>query len=94
MAMDSSGPHAFSFSPGISLVVNCQTQEEIDYYWDKLTAGGQENKCGWLVDQFGVSWQIVPVILGQLMSDPERAPRVTQAFLQMKKFDLEKLVNA
>lgn len=94
MAMDSSVPHSFSFNAGISLVVDCQTQEEIDYYWSKLTEGGQENKCGWLIDKYGVSWQIVPVILGKLMSDPEKAPRVTRAFLQMKKFDLEKLVNA
>ena len=94
MAMDSSMAHPFSFNEGISLVVNCQTQEEIDYYWDKLTEGGREDRCGWLKDKYGVCWQIVPVILGKLMSDPEKAPRVTQAFLQMTKFDIEKLVNA
>lgn len=94
MAMDSSMPHPFSFNEGISFVVDCKTQEEIDYYWRKLTEGGRENRCGWLKDKYGVSWQIVPAILGKLMSDPEKAPHVTQAFLQMKKFDIEKLVNA
>jgi len=94
MAMDSSMPHAFSFNEGISLVINCQTQEEIDYYWLKLTQGGQEDRCGWLKDQYGVSWQIVPAVLGKLMTNPEKAPRVIQAFMQMKKFDIEKLVNA
>ena len=94
MAMDSSMPHPFSFTEGISFVVECETQEEIDYYWDKLTEGGQESMCGWLKDKFGVSWQIVPAILGKLMSDPEKAPRVIQAFLQMKKFDIEKLRQA
>lgn len=94
MAMDSSMSHSFSFNEGISFVVDCKTQEEIDYYWRKLTDGGREDRCGWLKDKYGVSWQIVPAILGKLMSDPEKAPRVTHAFLQMKKFDIEKLVNA
>ena len=94
MAMDSAMPHSFSFNEGLSLVVTCENQEEIDYYWGKLTAGGREDRCGWLQDQFGVSWQIVPAILGKLMTDPEKAPRVMQAFRQMKKFDIEKLVNA
>jgi len=94
MAMDSSLPHSFSFNEGISLVVNCQTQAEIDYYWGKLTEGGQEDRCGWLKDKYGVSWQIVPAILGKLMTNPEKAPRVMQAFMQMKKFDIERLVNA
>ena len=93
-AMDSSGAHAFTFNEGISFVVDCETQEEIDYYWDKLTEGGVESKCGWLKDKFGVSWQIVPTILGKLMSDPEKSQNVTQAFMQMKKFDIEKLMNA
>ncbi|PIQ20583.1 MAG: hypothetical protein COW65_14170 [Cytophagales bacterium CG18_big_fil_WC_8_21_14_2_50_42_9] len=94
MAMDSSMPHAFGFNEGISFVINCQTQEEIDYYWHKLTQEGQEDRCGWLKDQYGVSWQIVPAILGKLMTDQEKAPRVMQAFMQMKKFDIDKLVNA
>ena len=94
MAMDSSLPHAFSFDEGISLVVECETQEEIDYYWNKLTEGGSEGRCGWLKDKFGVSWQIVPAILGKLMNDSEKAPRVAQAFLKMTKFDIQTLLNA
>jgi predicted 3-demethylubiquinone-9 3-methyltransferase (glyoxalase superfamily) len=93
-AMSSTIKHDFDFTPGNSFVVECDTQEEIDYYWNKLTEGGEESMCGWLKDKFGVSWQIVPAILGKLMSDPERAPRVTQAFLKMKKFDIEKLMEA
>ena len=73
----------------------CDTQEEIDYYWDKLTTdGGEEGPCGWLKDRFGVSWQIVPVILTKLLSDPVRAERVTRAYLKMKKFDIEQLKKA
>ena len=87
------GPE-FKFNESISFVVNCETQEEIDMYWNKLTMGGQEGKCGWLVDKFGVSWQIVPSILGKLMNDPEKAPKAMYAFMQMKKFDIEKLLNA
>ena len=94
MSMDSSFMHRFSFNEAISFVVDCETQEEIDYYWDKLTEGGEEIQCGWLKDRFGVSWQIVPVILSELMSDPSKSERVTNALLQMKKFDIEKLVNA
>ncbi len=95
MAMDGFGNHAFAFNEAVSFVVDCATQEEIDFYWNKLTAdGGQESQCGWLKDKFGVSWQIVPAVLGKLMSDPEKAPRVIQAFMKMKKFDIEKLVNA
>jgi predicted 3-demethylubiquinone-9 3-methyltransferase (glyoxalase superfamily) len=63
-------------------------------YWTKLTEGGSESQCGWLKDRFGVSWQIVPSILSELMSDPEKAPRVVQAFMKMKKFDIETLLNA
>jgi predicted 3-demethylubiquinone-9 3-methyltransferase (glyoxalase superfamily) len=85
------GPQ-FSFSEAVSFVVDCQTQEEIDHYWSKLTAdGGVEGSCGWLKDKFGVSWQIVPVILPQLLSDPEKAPKVLQAYMKMKKFDIETL---
>lgn len=93
-AMDSTGPHQFSFNQGVSLVVNCDTQEEIDFYWLNLTEGGQESMCGWCQDAFGVWWQIVPSILGSLMSDPEKAPKVTAAFLKMKKFDIEALKKA
>ena len=92
--MGLNGGPQFNFTEAVSFVVDCETQEEIDYYWSKLTEGGQESMCGWLKDKFGLSWQIVPTILGKLMSDPERAPRVMQAFMQMKKFDIEKLKQA
>lgn len=94
MAMDSSFMHNFSFNEAVSFVVDCETQEEIDYYWGRLTFCGEEVQCGWLKDKFGVSWQIVPTILSGLMSDPSRSERVTKAFLQMKKFDIEKLLKA
>lgn len=94
MAMDSSFKHQFSLNEAISFVVNCETREEIDYYWEKLSEDGQEDRCGWLKDKFGISWQIVPAILSKLITDSERAPRVMQAFMQMKKFDIEKLKQA
>jgi predicted 3-demethylubiquinone-9 3-methyltransferase (glyoxalase superfamily) len=94
MAMDSAFPHQFAFNEAISFVVNCSNQEEIDYYWNKLTEGGQESMCGWLKDKYGVSWQIIPAMLGSLMADPKRSQRVMQAFLQMRKFDIEKLMHA
>jgi predicted 3-demethylubiquinone-9 3-methyltransferase (glyoxalase superfamily) len=93
-AMDGLGEHQFQFSEGVSLVVECETQDEIDAYWNKLTEGGSESQCGWLKDKFGVSWQVVPSILSELMSDPEKAPRVVQTFLKMKKFDIETLLKA
>lgn len=93
-AMDGFGGHEFQFNEGVSFVVECDTQDEIDDYWTKLTAGGSESQCGWLKDKFGVSWQIVPTILSELMSDPKKAPRVVQAFLKMKKFDIETLLKA
>ena len=92
--MGLNGGPKFKFTEALSFVVECETQEEIDNYWSRLTEGGQESMCGWLKDKFGLSWQIVPSILGKLMSDPERAPRVMQAFMQMKKFDIEKLEKA
>ncbi len=94
IAMDGPGAHDYTFNEAVSFVVDCETQEQIDYYWNKLTEGGKESRCGWLKDKFGVSWQIVPAILGKLMSDRERAPRVMQAFMQMKKFDIQKLIEA
>ena len=94
MVMDSSIDHQFNFNEALSLVVECDTQEEIDYFWNKLTEGGSESQCGWLKDQYGVSWQIVPAILKKLMSDPEKAGQVMQAFMKMKKFDIETLINA
>lgn len=85
------GPH-FKFSEAVSFVVDCETQEEIDHYWTKLTAdGGQEGNCGWLKDKFGVSWQIVPSVLPKLMSNPDRAQKVMEAFMKMKKFDIKTL---
>ena len=92
--MGLNGGPQYKFSPATSFVVECETQEEIDFYWEKLGDGGVYNQCGWLDDKFGVSWQIVPTILGKLMADPERSERVMQAFLQMKKFEIEKLINA
>lgn len=94
IAMDSSYPHQFGFNEATSVVVNCDTQDEIDYYWNKLTHDGEESMCGWLKDKFGVSWQIVPSILGELMSDDEKGQRVMQAFMQMKKFDIATLLKA
>ncbi|MGB8356999.1 MAG: VOC family protein [Bacteroidales bacterium] len=94
MAMDSSLPHEYGFNEAISFVVDCENQEEIDYYWEKFTEGGEEVQCGWLKDKFGVSWQIVPTILNELMSDPSRSERVINAFLKMKKFEIDKLLNA
>jgi len=95
MAMDGAGEHNFSFNEAISFVINCDTQEQIDYFWNSFTKdGGEESMCGWCKDKFGFSWQIVPSILGELMSEPERGQRVMAAFLKMRKFDIEKLVNA
>jgi len=95
MAMDGAGEHNFSFNEAISFVINCDTQEQIDYFWNSFTKdGGEESMCGWCKDKFGFSWQIVPYILGELMSEPERGQRVMAAFLKMRKFDIEKLVNA
>jgi predicted 3-demethylubiquinone-9 3-methyltransferase (glyoxalase superfamily) len=91
------GGPAFKFTEAISFVVNCETQEEVDEYWKKLTAGGgQEVECGWLKDKFGLSWQIVPSILVNLMGDKDRekAKRVMQAMLKMKKIDIEGLKRA
>lgn len=85
--------HNFDFSPGNSLVLSCDTQAEIDYYWEKLGEGGREDRCGWLADKFGVSWQIIPAILTKLIADPKKGHRVVQAFLHMKKFDIATLMN-
>ena len=88
------GGPVFKFNEAISFQVFCETQEEIDHYWIKLTEGGSESQCGWLKDKYGVSWQIIPSILPKLMTDPTKAGKVTSAFMQMKKFDIEKLLNA
>ncbi len=84
-----------AFTEAISFVVTCKDQKEIDYYWEKLTAdGGKESMCGWCSDKFGVSWQVIPDVLGELMSHPGKAQKVVQAFMKMKKFDIEKLKKA
>lgn len=90
------GGPLFSFSPAISFFVNCETQEEVDELWEKLSAGGKKERCGWLKDKFGVSWQIIPTALGKLLSDPDpaRSKRVMQAMLQMQKIDIKGLENA
>jgi predicted 3-demethylubiquinone-9 3-methyltransferase (glyoxalase superfamily) len=89
------GPH-FKFTEAISFVVNCQTQAEVDRFWQKLSAGGKKVQCGWLKDKYGVSWQIVPTILGELLCDPDAAKsrRVMQAMLKMVKLDINKLKQA
>ncbi len=89
------GPQ-YKFTPAISLVVNCETQEEVDNLWEKLSAGGRKDRCAWLTDKFGVSWQIVPTILSKLLGDknPEKAKRVMQAMLQMDKIDISRLQKA
>jgi len=92
--MGLNGGPKFKFNESVSFVVECDSQDEINHYWNKLTEGGEESMCGWLKDKFGLSWQIVPSVLNELMSDPARADRVTQAFLKMKKFDINKLLEA
>jgi predicted 3-demethylubiquinone-9 3-methyltransferase (glyoxalase superfamily) len=89
------GPQ-FKFTPAISFFVNCETQQEVDELWDKLSAGGRTDRCGWLQDKFGLSWQIIPTVLGQLLGDkdPQRAKRAMQAMLQMTKIDIKKLQQA
>jgi predicted 3-demethylubiquinone-9 3-methyltransferase (glyoxalase superfamily) len=89
------GPH-FTFSDGISLFINCETQEEVDALWEKLSEGGEKGPCGWLKDKFGVSWQIVPTVLGQLLQDkdPVKAQNVMQAMLKMTKIDIAALRRA
>lgn len=90
------GGPSFSFAQGISLLVNCDTQEEIDEYWERLSEGGEQGPCGWLTDRFGVSWQIVPRTLGGLLSDPDsaKAQRVMNAMLQMGKLEIKTLQDA
>lgn len=94
MLMESAQAHAFSFSEGVSLTIHCDNQEEIDYYWEKLTEKGEESMCGWLKDRFGVSWQVIPTILNGIMSDPAKAGKAAQAFMGMRKLVIEQIVNA
>ncbi|MFA6002123.1 MAG: VOC family protein [Thermoleophilia bacterium] len=95
-AMDSAREHDFAFNEAISLMVHCDDQEEIDYYWKKLSADPKAEQCGWLKDKFGLSWQIVPNVMDEMLNDKDeqKIARVTEAFLKMKKFDIEKLKEA
>jgi predicted 3-demethylubiquinone-9 3-methyltransferase (glyoxalase superfamily) len=95
-AMDSAHEHTFAFNEAISFIVHCDTQEDIDYYWEKLSAVPESEQCGWLKDKYGVSWQIVPTVMDEMMRDKDekRLARVTEAFLKMKKFDIAKLQEA
>jgi predicted 3-demethylubiquinone-9 3-methyltransferase (glyoxalase superfamily) len=89
------GPH-YTFSPAISFFVNCESQQEVDELWEKMSAGGQKLQCGWLKDRFGLSWQIIPSVLSQLLEDKdaEKSGRVWKAMLQMEKIDIQKLKQA
>jgi len=93
-AMDSGVPQSFSFTPGNSHVIVCRDQDEIDYYWNAFTADGHESRCGWCDDKFGLSWQVIPASLPQLMSDPDTGSAVAQAMFRMKKLDLAELQRA
>jgi len=94
--MDSAGAHNFTFNEAISFMVRCQTQEEIDYFWSKLSADPKAEQCGWLKDKFGLSWQVVPSVMDEMLGakDDTRLSRVTESFLKMKKFDIAKLKEA
>jgi predicted 3-demethylubiquinone-9 3-methyltransferase (glyoxalase superfamily) len=96
VAMDSAYEHKFAFNEAVSFIVNCETQEEIDYYWEKLSAVPESEQCGWLKDKYGVSWQVVPTMMQTMYNEKDEAKldRVTKAFLQMKKFDIAKLEAA
>ena len=96
MAMDSSAPHEFTFNEAFSIVVNCDTQEEIDMYWGKLSAVPKSEQCGWCKDKFGISWQIVPSVMNTMMTSgtKEQIARVTEAFMNMKKFNIKILEEA
>jgi predicted 3-demethylubiquinone-9 3-methyltransferase (glyoxalase superfamily) len=90
------GGPVFKFTEAISLIVNCETQEEVDRMWEKLSEGGEKVECGWLKDKYGLSWQVVPTVLAKMLTDPDpaRADRVLQAVMQMKKLDIKKLEEA
>jgi len=90
------GGPLYKFTPAISLLVNCETQQEVDELWKKLSAGGREDRCGWLQDKYGLSWQIIPTVLGKMMSDPDprKSSRVMKAMLQMDKIDVQRLQEA
>jgi predicted 3-demethylubiquinone-9 3-methyltransferase (glyoxalase superfamily) len=92
--MTLNGAHKTGFNEGVSFVITCETQKEIDHYWDAFTTDGEEGKCGWCKDKYGISWQVVPAQLGQWMSDPKTAPKAMYAFMQMRKFDIETIEKA
>lgn len=94
MVMDSPEKHDFTFTEGVSLTIHCDTQEEIDYYWSRLTESGAESMCGWLRDRFGVSWQVIPTILSEIMKDPVKAGKAAKAFMAMRKLEIEQIVQA
>jgi predicted 3-demethylubiquinone-9 3-methyltransferase (glyoxalase superfamily) len=94
MAMDGLGNHQFAFNEAISFVVECSNQQEIDYFWNTFTEAGQESRCGWLKDEFGVSWQIIPAIMGQLMNTPEKIKKIMQVVMPMKKLDIATMEKA
>ncbi len=89
------GPH-FTFTPAVSFFVDCETQQEVDELWEKLSEGGEKQRCGWLKDKFGLSWQVIPSVLGDLLQDkdPEKSERVWQAMMQMEKIDIKALQQA
>ncbi len=87
------GPQ-YKFSPATSFVINCETQEEIDYFWDKFNEGGKESQCGWIDDKFGITWQVVPTIMEKLLMDPLKSKAAMKAMLEMKKLDIAKLESA
>ena len=89
------GPH-FKFTEAVSFVVNCETQQEVDDFWEKLSEGGEESQCGWLKDKYGLSWQVVPTVLTEMLKDkdPQKSQRVMKAMLQMKKIDIQTLKQA
>lgn len=95
-AMDGSGDHDYGFNEAISFLVNCDSQKEIDYYWDRLSAVPEAEQCGWLKDKYGISWQITPTLMDEMMEEgsPGQIKRVTESFLKMKKFDIAKLKEA
>jgi predicted 3-demethylubiquinone-9 3-methyltransferase (glyoxalase superfamily) len=90
------GGPVFTFSPAISFLVNCKTQKEVDELWEKLSEGGEKDRCGWLKDKYGVSWQIVPIVLGEMLQDkdPKKSRRVMEAMLRMDKIDIDTLKQA
>jgi len=91
---DRDGVKGWDFSEGVSLTIHCKTQDEIDYYWSRLTEGGAESMCGWLKDRFGVWWQVIPVALSEIMSDPNKAQKAAKAFMAMRKLNIEQIVQA